>query len=80
MRLMLLAGVMLVVVSTAANATDDGVDLYHPEKYGTPQQKKIPNPFKFEWGPPLGGVAQVQTHYVLSNDAGRACVVAEKTA
>jgi hypothetical protein len=64
MKRMMLVVVVLVVVSTVANATDDGVDLYHPEKYGTPQQKKIPNPFKLEWGPPLGGIAQVQTYYV----------------
>jgi hypothetical protein len=38
---------------------NDGVDLYHPEKYGTPEQQKIPNPFRL-----IPGVAQAQTYYV----------------
>src|SRR5262245_1226299 len=37
---------------------NDGVDLYHPEKYGTPEQQRIPNPFRL-----IPGVAQAEKHY-----------------
>jgi hypothetical protein len=48
----------------APAADAPGVDLYHPEKYGTPQQQQTLNPFSFEWGHTIPGVAQVQTYYV----------------
>ena len=35
---------------------NDGVDLYHPEKYGTLEQQRIPNPFRLEWGQAIPGV------------------------
>jgi hypothetical protein len=61
---------MLVVVSIA-NATDDGVDLDHPEKYGNPQQQQTRNSFSFERDHTIPGVAQVQTYnvYLTMQDA-----------